>query len=233
MKLTFLGHAAVLLEHDGTSVLIDPFLTGNPKAAVDAASLSPQLIVLTHAHGDHVGDAVSIAKRSGATLVSNVEIIGKLATDGVAGVGANIGGPVSLPVAGVGLRFTPAWHSSSFADGGYGGLAMGAVLELGGLRVYHAGDTALFGDMAIIGRGGGSQQPGWLDVALLPIGGHYTMGPDDALEAVRLLAPKHVVPIHHSTMALIEQDGEAFKRRVEAVTDATVHPLAPGGVLEL
>lgn len=233
MKLTFLGHSAVLLQHGALEVLIDPFLTGNPKASVDAASLSPQLIVLTHAHGDHVGDAVPIAKRSGATLVSNVEIIHRLAGDGVEGVGANMGGLVSLPVEGVGLRFTPAWHTSSFADGGYGGLAMGAVLELGGKRVYHAGDTALFGDMALIGRGGGSQPPGWLDVALLPIGGHYTMGPDDALEAVRLLAPKHVIPIHYGTMDLIAQDGEAFKRSVEAATDAIVHPLAPGGVLEL
>ena len=164
-----------------------------------------------------------IAERTGAVVVSNVEIAGRLGREGIETIGANTGGRVALPFGAV--TFTAAWHSSSFADGGYGGLAMGAVLEFGGLRVYHAGDTALFGDMALIGRGG-------LDVALLPIGDHFTMGPADALEAVKLLRPRHVVPIHYGTFPPIERDAVAFRDAVQAATDAVVHPLAPGEAIE-
>jgi L-ascorbate metabolism protein UlaG (beta-lactamase superfamily) len=219
MKLTFLGHSAIVLEHDGRSLLVDPFLTGNPKATAAADAIEADAIVVTHAHGDHVGDAVAIARRTGAVVVSNVEIANRLGREGVETIGANTGGRVRLPFAEV--TFTAAWHSSSFDDGGYGGLAMGAVVAFGGRRVYHAGDTALFGDMALIGRGG-------LDVALLPIGDHFTMGPDDALEAVKLLRPRHVVPIHYGTFPPIEQDAGAFRDAVQAATDAVVHPLAAG-----
>lgn len=223
MKLTFLGHSAILLEHGGGRVLVDPFLTGNPKAAVAADALEADAIVLTHAHGDHVGDAVAIAKRTGAVVVSNVEIAGRLAREGIETIGANTGGRVALPVGSV--AFTAAWHSSSFGDGGYGGLAMGAVFEIGGRRVYHAGDTALFGDMALIARGG-------LDVALLPIGDHFTMGPTDALEAVKLLQPRRVVPIHYGTFPPIEQDAGAFRDAVQAATDTVVDVLEPGEAIE-
>ncbi len=237
MKLTFLGHAAAALQIGSHEVLVDPFLTGNPKAAAVADALAPQTIVITHAHADHVGDALAIAERCGATIVSAVEIVGKLQRDrddrgsrgGAKFLGANLGGRVVMPFGA--LRFTPAWHSSSFADGSYGGMPMGVLFEFGGLRVYHAGDTALFGDMALIGRHG-------LDLALLPIGGHYTMGPDDALEAIRLLRPRHVVPIHYGTFGLIEQDPLAFRDAVAALSEAerggaVVHPLAPGEALEL
>jgi L-ascorbate metabolism protein UlaG (beta-lactamase superfamily) len=231
MKLTFLGHAAVSLRHGPHEILIDPFLTGNPKAAATAESQSPDTIVITHAHGDHVGDAVAIARRAGARIVSSVEIVGKLQRDGGDGVdfvGANIGGRVAMPFGG--LRFTPAWHSSSFPDGTYGGMPMGVVLEVGALRVYHAGDTGLFSDMALIGRRG-------LDVALLPIGGHFTMDPDEALEAARLLRPRHLIPIHYGTFGLIEQDAFAFRDAVAGLGaeagGAVVHPLAPGEALEL
>jgi L-ascorbate metabolism protein UlaG (beta-lactamase superfamily) len=258
VKLTFLGHAAATLQFGEHEVLVDPFLTGNPKAAVSADALSPQTIVLTHAHADHVGDALPIAERCGATIVSSVEIVGKLQRDrgsegrsaaddsrssrgdaagtanpqelGIAKfLGANSGGRVAMPFGA--LRFTPAWHSSSFADGTYGGMPMGVVFEFGDLRVYHAGDTALFGDMALIGRHG-------LDLALLPIGGHFTMGPEEALEAVRLLRPRHVVPIHYGTFDVIEQDALAFREAVAALPEAdvggaVVHPLAPGEALEL
>ncbi len=223
MKLTFLGHSAILLEHDGGNILVDPFLTGNPKAAVSADAVDADAIVLTHAHGDHVGDAVAIAKRTGAVVVSNVEIAGRLAREGIETIGANTGGRVALPVGAV--TFTAAWHSSSFDDGGYGGLAMGAIIELGGRRIYHAGDTALFGDMALIARGG-------LDLALLPIGDHFTMGPADAVAAVELLRPSRVVPIHYGTFPPIEQDAGAFRDAVQAATDAVVHPLAPGEAIE-
>ncbi len=223
MKLTFLGHAAILLEHAGGRVLVDPFLTGNPKAAVAADAVEADVIVLTHAHADHVGDTVAIAKRTGAVVVSNVEIAGRLAREGIETIGANTGGRVALPVGAV--TFTAAWHSSSFDDGGYGGLAMGAVFEIGGRRVYHAGDTALFGDMALIARGG-------LDLALLPIGDHFTMGPADAVEAVKLLRPRHVVPIHYGTFPPIEQDAGAFRDAVQAATDSVAHALAPGEAIE-
>jgi len=254
VKLTFLGHAAITLQFGAHEVLVDPFLTGNPKAAVSADALAPQTIVLTHAHADHVGDALPIAERCGATIVSSVEIVGKLQRDrdsrssrgGAAGtassqelgrakllgakfLGANSGGRVAMPFGA--LRFTPAWHSSGFVDGSYGGMPMGVVFEFGDLRIYHAGDTALFGDMALIGRHG-------LDLALLPIGGHFTMDPDEALEAVRLLRPRHVVPIHYGTFDLIEQDALAFRDAVAALPEAdvggaVVHPLAPGEALEL
>lgn len=249
MKLTFLGHAATALQLGAHEVLVDPFLTGNPKAAVSADALSPQTIVLTHAHADHVGDALPIAERCGATIVSSVEIVGKLQRDrgsrssrgdaaGTANaqelgsakfLGANSGGRVAMPFGA--LRFTPAWHSSGFADGSYGGMPMGVVFEFDDLRIYHAGDTALFGDMALIGRHG-------LDLALLPIGGHFTMDPGEALEAVRLLRPRHVVPIHYGTFDLIEQDALAFRDAVAALPEAdvggaVVHPLAPGEALEL
>ncbi len=223
MKLTFLGHSAILLEHEGGRVLVDPFFTGNPRAALAADAVEADVIVLTHAHGDHVGDSVAIAKRTGAVVVSNVEIAGRLARDGIETIGANTGGRVALPVGAV--TFTAAWHSSSFGDGGYGGLAMGAVFEIGGRRIYHAGDTALFGDMALIARGG-------LDLALLPIGDHFTMGPADALEAVKLLRPSRVVPIHYGTFPPIEQDADAFRDAVQAATDTMVHPLAPGEAIE-
>lgn len=236
MNFTFLGHAAVAVRRGPHDILIDPFLTGNPKAAVAAEALSPQTIVITHAHADHVGDALAIAKRAGSRIVSSVEIVGKLGRDaegsGGAGaatfLGANIGGRVAMPFGA--LRFTPAWHSSGFADGSYGGMPMGVVIEIDGYRIYHAGDTGLFGDMALIGRHG-------LDVALLPIGGHFTMDPGEALEAVRLLRPRHVIPIHHGTFGLIEQDVFAFRDDVAAlaheVGGAVVHPLAPGEALEL
>ena len=235
MRLTFFGHSAVSLRHGSDEVLVDPFLTGNPKAAIAAEALSPGVIVITHAHADHVGDALAIARRCGATIVSSVEIVAKLQGRGrseelgsAAFLGANIGGKVALPFGS--LRFTPAWHSSGFADGGYGGMPMGVIVEMGGRRVYHAGDTGLFGDMALIGRHG-------LDVALLPIGGHYTMDPDEAVEAVRLLRPRHVIPIHHGTFALIEQDPIAFRDAVAALGGAAggavVHPLAPGEALDL
>jgi len=219
MILTFLGHAGVRLHDAACDVLIDPFLTGNPLAVTDAASLTPSHIVITHAHGDHVGDAVAIATRSGATLVAAVEVVQYLAREGVSGVGMNVGGGADFAFGR--LTFTPAWHSSSFADGTYGGTPMGVLLQLPGLCVYHAGDTALFSDLALLARHR-------IDVALLPIGDHFTMGPDDALEAVRLLQPRVVIPIHYDTFAPIRQDAAAFAARVRAETSAECVVLAPG-----
>jgi len=224
MKLTFLGHAGVRLQHAGHEVLVDPFLTGNPLAVTDPATLAPSHIVLTHAHGDHLGDTVAIAKRCGAQVIAAVEVVNRLADEGVDGIGMNVGGGADLPFGRV--TFTPAWHSSSFPDGRYGGTAMGVLVRIGGVTVFHAGDTALFSDLALVARHG-------VDVALLPIGDHFTMGPDDALEAVRLLGPAHVVPVHYDTFPPIVQDAAAFAERVRAETEATPHVLAPGQSLEL
>ncbi len=224
MKLTFLGHAAVQLRDGAHEVVIDPFLSENPKAVTAPESLSPSHIILTHAHADHVGDTVAIAKRCGATVLGAVEVVRHLAAEGVEGVGMNVGGGSDFPFGRV--TFTPAWHSSAFADGTYGGTPMGVIVRMGGATVFHAGDTALFSDLSLVARHG-------IDVALVPIGDHFTMGPDDALEAVRLLRPRHVVPVHYGTFPPIEQDAHAFAERVRAETDARAHALAPGETLEL
>lgn len=228
MNLQFLGHSGIRLRASDTNgryeVVIDPFLAHNPATPVKPGDLRPSHIVITHAHGDHWGDTETIARASGATVVSSAEIANYAERKGLQGHGMNVGGSHRFDFGSV--RFTPAWHSSSFPDGTYGGMPMGVVIEMGGLRVYHAGDTALFTDMRLIGRLG-------LDVAMLPIGDNYTMGPEDALEAVRLLAPKRVIPIHYDTFPLLKQDAEAFRRRVEDETDATCIVLKPGEDVEL
>lgn len=224
MRLTYLGHSAMRLEGSGGDVLIDPYLSDNPRASAGPEELDPTHIVLTHAHGDHFGDTIDIARRSGALVVGSAEVATYVGARGGRTRGMNAGGGFDLEFGR--LTFTPAWHSSSFPDGSYGGIAMGAVLEIDGVTVYHAGDTALFSDMQLIGRRG-------IDVAAIPIGDTFTMGPDDALEAVRLLEPKVVVPIHYDTFDAIRQDVDAFARAVEAATDATCRPLRPGEHLEL
>lgn len=224
MKLTYYGHSAFRLQHDDHEIVIDPFLSGNPRSPIGPDEVEPSHIVLTHAHGDHVGDSEAIAERTGATVISSFEIANWFEARDVAAHGMNPGGGFDFPFGRV--TFTPAWHSSSFPDGTYGGMPMGVVIDMGGVRIYHAGDTALFSDMSLIGRRK-------IDVALLPIGDNFTMGPDDALAAVELLEPDRVVPIHYDTFDLIAQDAEAFKARVDSETSATAEVMAPGGTLEL
>ncbi len=224
MRLTYLGHSGIRLTTTAGEVVIDPFLSGNPVAPFGPDVLSPSYIILTHAHGDHVGDSEAIAKRTGAKVISNYEIVTYFGARKVDGHPMNSGGPYGFPFGR--LRFTPAWHSSSFPDGTYGGMPMGLVLEADDVTLYHAGDTALFSDMQLIGRLG-------LDLALLPIGGNFTMDPEDAIEAVKLLRPKRVLPIHYNTFDLIKQDATAFGRRVEAETDAVCIVLSPGDSLDL
>lgn len=227
MKLQYLGHAGVRLRSrhngDATELLIDPFITGNPSTPVEVADLHPDYVVVTHAHGDHWGDTPELARRTEATVIGTAEIAHYATGAGLKSHGMNIGGQHRFPFGMV--RLTMAWHSSSFPDGSYGGMPTGVVLEFGGKRIYHSGDTALFSDMSLIGRLE-------LDLAFLPIGDNYTMGPDDALEAVKLLRPKTVVPIHFNTFPLLAQDAEAFKTRVEAETSATCLVLKPGQEVE-
>ncbi|MEX2542474.1 MAG: metal-dependent hydrolase [Trueperaceae bacterium] len=224
MRLTYLGHSAVLIETSGHRLLIDPFLTGNDRASASAEELTADYILLSHAHGDHVGDTESIARRSGSTVVATVEICNHLAKQGLNVFGMNIGGSHEFPFGRV--KLTPAWHSSSFGDGTYGGMPSGMVIEAGGKRIYHAGDTALFGDMELIGAGG-------LDLAFLPIGGNFTMDPQDAAQAAALLSASRVVPIHYDTFEVIRQDPHEFRRAVEAVDAGECLIMEPGRTVEL
>ncbi|MDQ0287532.1 L-ascorbate metabolism protein UlaG (beta-lactamase superfamily) [Desulfofundulus luciae] len=227
MKVTFLGHAAFLLEGEAT-VLIDPFITGNPVTTVRAEDLHPDLILVSHGHGDHLGDTIEIAKRSGATVVSVFELASYCSRQGVQVHGMHIGG--SHQFGPVKVKLTPAWHGSGLITNGpaeYLGTPCGFVFTLDGKTIYHAGDTGLFGDMAMVGR----LHP--IDLALLPIGDNFTMGPEDALEAVHLIKPNLVIPMHYNTWPLIEQDPQEFKRVVEAQTPARVIILAPGESYEV
>lgn len=224
MRLTYLGHSAVLVESSGHRLLIDPFLTGNAKASISADELTADFILLTHAHHDHLGDTEAIARRSGATVVATVEICNHLSAMGLQVFAMNIGGSHDFPFGRV--RLTPAWHSSSFADGTYGGMPTGMVIEADGKRVYHAGDTALFGDMKLIGTRG-------LDLAFLPIGGNFTMDPQDAAQAAEWLGARRVVPIHYDTFDVIRQDPQKFRRSVEEAGAGECVVMEPGRTVEL
>ncbi len=219
--LTFLGHSAFQLTSGGTTILIDPYLTGNPQAAADPATIHADYILVTHAHGDHLGDTAAIAKRTGAKVVTTSEIARMLKDQGCDVVPLQIGAKKIFDFGYV--RVTPAFHGAGVP----GGHAAGFIVNLAGITVYHAGDTSLFGDMALLGR------LEKIDYALLPIGDNYTMGPDDAVEAVGMLNPKVVVPMHYNTHALIMQDPEAFKKAVETRFKAKVEIMKPGAVLVL
>lgn len=219
VRAQYLGHSAVRVVADGVELVFDPFITRNPRAAVALDDLSPVAVLVTHAHGDHWGDTPELAKRTGATVVATAEIAGYAGKLGLESHGMNIGGSRDLGFGRVTL--TPAWHSSSFPDGTYGGMPTGIVLEVAGKRIFHAGDTALFSDMRLIGR-----DP--IDLAFVPIGDNYTMGPEDAIEAVKLLRPRMVVPIHYDTFPLIAQDAAAFEREVELSSQVDCVVLKPG-----
>jgi L-ascorbate metabolism protein UlaG (beta-lactamase superfamily) len=220
MEIRFLGHAAFELRDGDTTVLIDPFLTGNPKAAVAAEEVSPRAILLTHGHEDHFGDTVSIARRTGAEVVAIVEIARELAGGGLANVHEpNIGGTVTFDWGWV--RLESAWHTSTTPKG-TASVPAGLVVGIGGKVVYHLGDTGLFSDLRLVGR----REP--IDVALVCIGGHYTMDRHDAVEAARLIGAREVIPCHYDTFPVIETDVQAFKADVEAAGAGTVVVLAPG-----
>ena len=221
-RIKFIGHAAFELSAEGKSILIDPFITGNPAATTAADQYSPVAILLSHAHNDHVGDSVEISKRTGATVIATFELANFLASKGAKTNDASLGGTVAFD--GGTVKFTPAWHSSSYEDGDQivaPGMPAGMVVRFGGSTIYFAGDTALFGDMRLIGEEG-------LDVAVIPIGDHYTMGPADALRAVKFLEPRFVIPCHYNTFPPIEQDPEAFVTNVTRQTNAKGVLLAPG-----
>jgi L-ascorbate metabolism protein UlaG (beta-lactamase superfamily) len=221
MDIRFLGHACFELTDGDTRVLIDPFLTGNPKAAVEAGDVDPTHIFLTHGHADHLGDTVDIAKRTGAQTVAIVELANEIGESGVDNVSdPNIGGTVELDGE-LWVRYTPAWHTA-VSPSGTPHTPAGIVVGIGGKIVYHLGDTGLFSDLALPGRRDD------IDVALMCIGGHYTMDRHDAVRAAELVGAKRVIPCHYGTFPPIETDAEAFKREVETSSDAKVVILEPG-----
>jgi L-ascorbate metabolism protein UlaG (beta-lactamase superfamily) len=220
-KLTWHGHATIGLETGGFHIVIDPFFEGNPAASLSPKAVQADFILVSHGHGDHVGDAVAIATRTGATVISNHEIVSWFDGQGVHKIhGQHIGGGHRHPFGY--LKLTQALHGSMLPDGSYGGNPCGFLLTTNdGKKIYFAQDTGLFGDMKLIGEEG-------LDLACLPIGDNYTMGPDDALRAVKLLAPKVVIPIHYNTWDLLAQDAHAWKARVEQETTSRVVVMKPG-----
>ena len=220
VQATWLSHSCFQFETGKGRILVDPFISGNPLAPVKADSLAPDAILVSHGHGDHVGDTVAIAKRTKAVVVSNFEIQNWMVAQGVPNVHPqHIGGAFTHPWGRV--KLTQALHGSALPDGTYGGNPCGFLLYLEGKTIYHACDTGLFGDMQLIGDEG-------IDLAILPIGDNFTMGPDDALRAVKLIRPKRVVPIHYNTFDVIRQDAAAWASRVEKETAAKVAVMKPG-----
>ena len=219
MDVRFLGHACFELSDGDTTLLIDPFLTGNPKAAISAEDAAATTILLTHGHGDHIGDTVAIAKRTGAPVVAIVELAGELGEEGVDVRDPNLGGTVKFDWGSV--KLVPAWHTSTTPKGTVNTPA-GLVINFGDTLVYHLGDTCVFSDLALVGK----RQP--IDIALMCIGGHYTMDRVDAVDAAELVGAKTVIPCHYNTFPPIETDAQAFKSDVESATQSNVVVLDPG-----
>ncbi|HXD58133.1 MAG TPA: metal-dependent hydrolase [Thermoleophilaceae bacterium] len=220
MDIRFLGHAAVELTEGDTVVLVDPFISGNPVATVEASELNPTHIFLTHGHGDHYGDIEDIAKRTGAHCVAIVEIANELQEKGIENVAdPNIGGTVEFD--GGWVRLVPAWHTST-TPGGTVTIPAGLVINLGGKTVYHLGDTGLFSDLQLV------KARDKVDVALVPIGGHFTMDRHDAVTAVDWVGADVVIPCHYNTFPPIETDDKAFQDDVAAKTSSRAVVLDPG-----
>jgi len=209
MEIRFLGHACFELSEGDARVLVDPFLTGNPKAAVGPDEVDPTHILLTHGHADHIGDTVPLAQRTGAPVVAIVELAGEIGEEGVETFDPNLGGTVEFDWGWV--RLVPAWHTSTTPKGTVNTPA-GLVINLGGKTVYHLGDTALFSDLQLVSR------RDEIDVALMCIGGHYTMDRQDGVQAADLIGAHEVIPCHYDTFPPIETDAQAFKSDVEQRT---------------
>jgi len=218
--LRWYGHATIGMESNGYRLLVDPFFKGNTATTQKPDEIEADYILITHGHGDHVGDAQQIARRTGATIISNAEICTWFARQGFKTHAQHLGGGYHYPFGY--LKMTYALHGSALPDDSYGGNPGGFLLTtLDGKKIYLAGDTGLFGDMKLIGDEG-------IHLAVLPIGDNYTMGPDDALLAVKLLRAETVVPIHYDTFELIRQDAAAWAKKVAAATETRVVLMKPG-----
>ena len=222
VDIRFLGQSCFELKAGGATVLTDPFLTGNPLAAASADEVEPDVILLTHGHSDHLGDTVDIAKRRGATVLAIVELANEIAEAGVDNVmDPNFGGTVKFDWGWV--KLVPAWHTA-VSPSGTPHMPAGLLIHIGDRLVYHLGDTCLFSDMKLIAQRGDK-----VDLALVPIGGHYTMDRYDAVTAVELINPGQVIPCHYNTFPLIETDVQAFKQDVQNAGYSEVVVLDPGG----
>lgn len=228
MKINWYGHACFLLE-GSKRVLIDPFLTGNPLAPVKPSEVKADIVLVTHGHGDHLGDAVEIAKNNDCPVVAIHELSRILSQKGVEAVGMNIGGTARL--SGISITMVKAFHSADVEEDGEmisAGDPAGFVVDMDGKRVYHCGDTDVFMDMTLIGE---LYKP---DVMLVPIGGWYTMGIEEAVKAVELVKPKYAIPMHYNTFPVIEANPEEFKRKAEERVDGLeVIILKPGESFEI
>ncbi|MCA9927009.1 MAG: metal-dependent hydrolase [Anaerolineales bacterium] len=211
LSITWHGHATFSIDVNGTKLVIDPFFDNNPVAKTKAADVAADYILVTHGHSDHILDALPIAQRTGAQIITNADIAGWYGRQGFNNIHPqHLGGGFRHPFGHV--KFTVALHGSGLPDGSYGGMPAGFLLTLDGKKIYIAGDTAVYSDMSLIGRVG-------LDLAVLPIGDNFTMGPDDAMLALEFLKPKAVIPCHFNTWPYIEVDVDAWIKRVETETD--------------
>ena len=227
MKITFEGHACFTIYDNDTTVMIDPFISGNPLVTKPLSDFHPDLILITHGHGDHLGDSLELARRNNATIAAQVDLLNVLDTEGISTIAFNMGGSCNFN--GLHITMVPAWHGNSTATAAgsvNAGLACGYVITSGEGCIYHAGDTALFGDMEKI------LQDYRIDVAMLPIGDFYTMGPKDAVTAARWLKAKVVIPMHYNTFPVITQDVNAFLSELKMRTDSKGVVLAPGETFE-
>ena len=215
LQVTYLGHAGFLFGDGTYGVAVDPFLSGNPLAKHQPDDISCDSVVLTHGHPDHVGDTVAIAKRNGAPVVAPFETAMWAQQQGCSIIDTNPGGKVDVP--GGWVAFTQAFHSSSY-EGTYMGCACGIVLNLGGVTVYHCGDTGLFSDMKMIGE---IYKP---DIACIPIGDRYTMGPELATRAAEWIGARVAIPIHYKTFPILAPSADGFTPR-----GIEVKELEPGG----
>lgn len=225
VTFTWLGHSAFLLGVDGNHALIDPFLTHNPLAPISAEDVQADVILVTHGHGDHIGDTAQIAQRTGATVVATPEICGWLSKQNVKTCWeGNLGGTYRGSF--LHAKFVPAWHTCSLPDGSYGGTPVGYMIKTGGKTLYHAGDTCLFSDMQLLARER-------IDVAFLPIGDKYTMGIDDSIQAIQWLNPRYVFPMHYNTFPPIAQDVTRWAELVHRLTNAQPIVIDPAGTFTL
>ncbi|EMT45427.1 metal-dependent hydrolase [Anoxybacillus flavithermus] len=213
MKVTYHGHSVVKIETSGKTIFIDPFITGNPTTDLKAEDVYVDVILLTHGHNDHVGDTVALAKKHDALVIAPYELATYLGWKGVRVHPMHIGGSFSFDFGKV--KLTQAFHGSSYVEENetivYTGMPSGILFSAEGKTIYHAGDTALFSDMKLIG------EMNDIDVAFLPIGDNFTMGPEDAAVAARWLKAKIAVPIHYNTFPVIQQDPQRFVKMIDGV----------------